>query len=254
MFNQTSENFRKFFFAEFTKELIRNSGATEIFELKKLLEEKKIRAKKELEERAGNEDEKLILSVKQKIKEEEKIEKVVGDPFEALSETVSKEKVLPRKESVVPEVKSNKFFAPKKLPPLSNIARPSGPVIIPVQRLPQNLQYIRPIPTSTSLDLGKLNPFAKDPTIISIECRGEDEKIIVKGSMGERNTGVVLNKEEIDGIINTFSEASRIPTMEGVYKVAVGRFVFSAIISEVVSSKFIIKKILYGGPRTLRRF
>ena len=62
----------------------------------------------------------------------------------------------------------------------------------------------------------------------------------------------ILSKEEINEIIIKFSQASKIPTHEGVFRVAVGKFIFSAIISDVISSKFIIQKMV-GGRRMIGR-
>jgi hypothetical protein len=78
--------------------------------------------------------------------------------------------------------------------------------------------------------------------------------VYVTGNMGNKKTGIVLSKDEIDEIINKFSEASKIPLGEGVFRVAVGKLVFSAIVSDVVSSKFIIKKLLYPSAPGYRRF
>ena len=53
----------------------------------------------------------------------------------------------------------------------------------------------------------------------------------------------MLNNEEINDVLNRSSTISRIPIHEGVFKIVVGKFILSAIISEVVGSKFIIRKI-----------
>ncbi len=124
--------------------------------------------------------------------------------------------------------------------PLPNILR------IPEPKLPSQLQYLKPIPTSTQIELGKLNPLIKDPTVRVIECNGADENIFVEGMMGKRKTDILLTKQEIIQIINKFSETAKIPAHEGVFKVAVGTLILSAIISEVISSKFIIRKMRYA--------
>jgi hypothetical protein len=226
MLRKTSLDFRKFFLLAFTRELIRNSGPSEVLELKNVLENKE-------EEGFGrsNEKGKLISSIKKKIKQEEKVAK-------AGIEDVSK-------------VFSN--FNPARIVP----AKPrvsSAPFMIPRQELPPQLQYIRPVLGNTEIDLGKLNSLVKDPLTRSIECRGADLPVYVTGNMGNKKTGIVLSKDEIDEIINKFSEASKIPLGEGVFRVAVGKLVFSAIVSDVVSSKFIIKKLLYPSSPGYRRF
>ena len=117
---------------------------------------------------------------------------------------------------------------------------------IPELRLPPTVQHIRPTPTRREIDLGKLNPLVKDPLVRTIECNGENEKIVVSGTMGRKNTSIVLGKEEIDGVIKKFSEEAKIPFEEGLFKAAVGRLILSAVVSDVTGSKFIIKKMGYG--------
>jgi type IV secretory pathway ATPase VirB11/archaellum biosynthesis ATPase len=77
----------------------------------------------------------------------------------------------------------------------------------------------------------------------NIECSGPDEKIIVSGAMGRKPTSITLSKEQIDEIIERFSQATRIPVSEGIYKVVHGNLILSAIVSEIIGSKFIIKKM-----------
>jgi len=61
--------------------------------------------------------------------------------------------------------------------------------------------------------------------------------------MGIKKTGIILDKEEIDNIIQRFSRETKIPVQEGIFKVVAGRLIFLAIISEIVGSKFTIKKM-----------
>ena len=71
------------------------------------------------------------------------------------------------------------------------------------------------------------------------------------GRMGRKKTGTVLSKEEIDEVIKTFSEAAKIPISEGIFKVVFGKLILSAILSDVIGSKFIIKKM--SGPPIYHR-
>lgn len=112
--------------------------------------------------------------------------------------------------------------------------------------LPLGLQYLKPIPKETSINLGKLNFFIKDPSVISIECDGEGKNIIVNAP-SQKNTDIFLTKEEIDQIIQEFSENSKIPIEEGIIKIAAGKLILLAIVSKIVSTKFIIRKI--NSPR-----
>lgn len=157
-----------------------------------------------------------------------------------------KEKIKERENPVLIKQRlSNPFPSMKK--------KPSIPVLnIPETKLPENLQYLKPIPTKLEMDLGKLNPLIKDPLVNSIECLGTDEPVVVRGRMGVKKTGIVLDKEEIDQIINKFSEEAKIPIHEGILRMAKGRLVLSAIVSKVIGSKFIIKKMAYQYPSLKR--
>jgi hypothetical protein len=113
---------------------------------------------------------------------------------------------------------------------------------IPVQQLPSHLEYLKPLPAPViEIDLYKLNHLLQDPAVKSI-IGNPDEKVSVVVPVGTRRTNIVLSKEDIDRIINVFSEKSKIPVTEGIYKVVVGNLTLSAIISQVIGPRFIIKK------------
>ena len=113
---------------------------------------------------------------------------------------------------------------------------------------PQFMQNLKPLPTSQQIDLGKLNPLLKDPTVTSIECNGADKNIIIRRMNEVRQTGIILNKDEIEQTLETFSRASKIPIDDGPFKLAYGILILSGIKSEsdVVETKFTIRKIIYS--------
>ncbi len=138
---------------------------------------------------------------------------------------------------------------PRPVPMPRPVTRPfvRHPLFIPEPRLPPHLEYLKPLPTpGVEIDLWKLNPLIKDPGVRILECN-PDERVIVTGSMGTKPTDIILTKEDINQIISRFSEFSRIPAEEGVYRVVGGNLILSAIISDVISSRFIIKKIPYSS-------
>lgn len=115
---------------------------------------------------------------------------------------------------------------------------------IPDLRLPETVSYLQPTPTPQYIDLGKLNPLIKDPLVKMIECFGPGENIVVSGLMGRKKTRIILSGEEINDIITRFSEATKIPVIQGIFRVAFGNLTLSAVISrEIPESEFIIKKI-----------
>ena len=203
---QFSKDFKKLFLLQFTKELILHSRQGELLQLQDLIKEEITENKKD-----------LIRSIKTQTS---KTKKELQEEDLDFSESFNR---------VKPKIYS----------------RPQTPTI-PEIRLPPHLQYLRPVPRNIEMDLEKLNGLVKDPAVKIIECNGPDEHIIVRGSMGVKPTNIVLGKEEIDKIIETFSQVAHIPTHEGVYRVVAGRLILSSIISDVVGSKFIIKKMLYA--------
>ncbi|RLG11014.1 hypothetical protein DRN73_06450 [Candidatus Pacearchaeota archaeon] len=162
-----------------------------------------------------------------------------------------KNKVEEKKQNKKQEVKElvKEELIPKKIM-FKPLPKPFKPLpkrlIIPPPRFPLRLQYIKPTPTPTplKLDLGKLNPLIQDPLVQTIECQGPDKKIIVR-TPRERKTEISLTKQEIDDIIDKFSKQAKIPVEEGIFRVVVGNLNLSAIISNIIGTKFIIKKLKY---------
>lgn len=220
MLKQTSKSFKARFILQFTEELIKS---TEIY--------RELRIKKEvhsvIREREKREEFRPGIDIRNIVKE-----KIKRDVRRA---TQLEKEGLPL------------GLATLSKPPVIRRIRQVPKVLrIPEPILPPTVQHIRPIPTRREIDIGKLNPLIKDPLVKIIECNGPDEKIVVGGTMGRKNTNIILSKEEIDGVIKKFSEETKIPAEEGIFKAAVGRLIISAIVSDITGSKFIIRKMSYG--------
>lgn len=232
MLKQTPKDFREFFMIEFTKELIRSTEKYKEFFIQQ--EIKEVIRRKNLEKQ-------IRLRRENKIKKT--FNKTVRDKLKRDSQKI---KDLGREESL-PEFKKKttlKTSWPKEfIQKVSGRGRSSSPLRIPEIRLPETVKDITPVFSSREIDLEKLNTLIKDPLVREIECNGPNEKVIVRGGMGRKSTGILLSEEEIDNIIGRFAEAAKIPVSTGIYKVVYGRLILSAIISEVISPKFIIKKM-----------
>jgi len=226
---KTKENFnfvqfKKFFLLEFTKQLIKHSASSEIFELQTALE-------KEREYKLEEERAKIKEIMKQRKRE------------------VSKKPLLRKTEEIRSILHpSIGMFGNREVPHINPFKQSFRRAVhsIPELRFPVHLQYIKPVLTNREIELGKIDPLIKDSKVRIIECHGAGENIVVQGSMGTKKTKIILNKEEIEKVIQKFSKETKIPTQEGVFRVVIGRLVFLAIISEIVGSKFIIKKMLYN--------
>ena len=147
-----------------------------------------------------------------------------------------------------------KSFGPTVVSQRDDFIKPSSGVIskqntppilkIPEIRLPPQFAYLRPYATNEiDLDLGELNPFLADSAVNVIESNGPDKAVIVKGGMGTKPTNIILSEHEINNIIQIFSKKSKIPAGEGFTKIALGKYVLSAIVSRETGSKFIITKL-----------
>jgi len=234
MFENVSDEVKLKALLTFTRVLIKNSKNAEIFKLNEIL----IESKRPVKEANFLSKEEIKKRIKEEIKE--RIKKEVKIKFEKPKEDKIEEKTL-----------GEKFFKPKE--PVSSLVRKiKKPVSFSVRRvlrvpkvfLPPYLKSIKPIPSNkVSIDLGKLNPFIQDINVLSIETYGENEIVYVNGAMGRKPTNLKLSKTEIEEVINRFSEASKIPKREGLFKVAVGKLLLTATISESVSPRFIIEKI-----------
>jgi hypothetical protein len=208
-----SDDFKKIFLLAFTKELIRHSKNKDISNLQRIIELEESKRKEKISSSFHVEQVPLPTKLKESIPiPERKISARSPFPFQQLKQFT---KQISRRSLVIPEPK-----------------------------LPSHLEYLRPVPApSVEIDLFKINPLIKDPAVRIIEGN-PDDKVIVTGSMGTKPTSIVLNKEDIDRIINKFSEASKIPVTEGIYRVVIGNLVLSAVISSIVGSRFVIKKII----------
>jgi hypothetical protein len=250
--------FKKFFLLEFTRQLIRNSAPSEIFTLQTLLE-------KEREQR--------LKKTREKVKEifEERKKEIPEDQEKNLSTSAREIKGKTRE---IPSIMHAAIgmFRNQEIPHLNPFREPTflrepqvqqsqqrparfNPperirLVIPESKFPVHLQYIKPVPMNKEIELGKINPLINDSNVKVIECYGPGENLIVQGNMGVKRTAIILDKEEIDNTIQRFSRETKIPIQEGIFKVAAGRLIFLAIISEIVGSKFIIKKMLYESPQS----
>ena len=212
MLKSTSKDFRQEFILEFTKELIRNTYTY-----------KKIFIEKEVKIIVHHTPKDPILAPRKEVKEI--VRKKVQKDVERLDQLKQEEELM-------------YAFQQKR------IRRKPVPFLrIPTSPLPQTMQDIRPFATRAEIDMGKLNPLIRDPLVKIIECHGPDEKIIVTGRMGRKPTSITLRKEQIQEIIERFAEVTKVPVDEGVFKSVFGNLILSAMISEIVGSKFILSKM-----------
>ena len=61
-----------------------------------------------------------------------------------------------------------------------------------------------------------------------------------------KKTEIMLTAQEIQDVFAAFSHAAKIPVEENIIKIAAGNLILNGINSNVIGSKFIIKRIGLG--------
>jgi len=248
---KVQQNVGEYIFLTFTKELIRNTESYKKFIIN---EEARGFAVEEKQTERSVEKE-----IKEEVKESEKKEEDLKKVEKKYVQEIVREKIkrdsqnlfqLRKRTIETPSNEANPFksFFERRNP--QRWAIPPMPQI-PEPRLPPTVQYLRPFPVPVEVDLKKLTPLVRDPFVRIIECNGPGENTVVMGTMGRKRTGIILDKEEIEETIKIFSEVTNIPISEGIFRVVFGKLIFSAIVSDVIGSKFIIKK-MFGPPVSFR--
>ena len=108
-------------------------------------------------------------------------------------------------------------------------------------------------PSFVGLGLGKLSMFLSDPAIIALECQGPGIPITANRAGIIQKTNILLNETEIKDIVTQISEKTRIPILSGVFKAALENYIFTAVISDYVGTRFLIqKKKMPSVPQAFR--
>lgn len=117
-----------------------------------------------------------------------------------------------------------------------------NPLLFPKKNIEIPLNYTKPVRMrEEEIELYKVSSLMENPETKMI-IANPDEKVSIVTATGTEVTDLVLSREDINRIISSFSEKSKIPIKEGVYKVNFRNLTLSAIISEVIGSRFVIKR------------
>jgi hypothetical protein len=143
----------------------------------------------------------------------------------------------------------------KAVPQRQNIAQVVPPVTPPVQvpMAPKNSGSgtTNSPPSGGKLiltqDYGKIMPLLNDPTISTIDCPGPDKPIFVVRAEQRELTKISLNILEIKALLEKLADDAHVPLVEGVFRVSVNGLNINAIISEMLGTKFVIRKATAYG-------
>ncbi len=136
------------------------------------------------------------------------------------------------------------------MPPLVPIRRAIPPPVSIKKVVPQNIvppqQHIVPPPVKgdvgLSQDYGKIMPLLNDDSVSTIECHGDGKPLMIIRAGQRQPTRIVLSAKEIKEILDEISDAVHIPILEGVFRAAVDNFSINAVVSEIIGSRFVIKR------------
>lgn len=115
------------------------------------------------------------------------------------------------------------------------------PRVIPRKPIPAPIP-VKPIATEAQEGYGKLIPLLNDPSISMIECQGAGRPLKILRMGQTQLTRIVLIPQDIKNILGKVSHEARIPLMDGVFRAAVEGFTINAVISEMIGSRFVIRK------------
>jgi hypothetical protein len=146
---------------------------------------------------------------------------------------------MPRNIHIVPPAKGAQ--GEKQRNPTTQRYAPSNLPSIKSSRIYKNKIVARPgKPEATSMT--KLNFLTADPAVTEIECQGAEKPLLVRKGGVIQRTHVALTEKEITDILSEFSTKTKIPIIQGTFKVATGNLIMIAIISEILGPRFIIQK------------
>lgn len=132
---------------------------------------------------------------------------------------------------------SSSMFVRRVVSPQNQVPRMVRSENIPIlPNVPQGVQV------GLSQDYGKITPLLNDPSVSTIECQGAGKPIMIIRTGQKQITKIVLSANDIKNLLRKVSDTTHIPLLEGVFRAAVDNFSINAVISEVIGSKFIIKK------------
>ena len=154
------------------------------------------------------------------------------------------ERAKEKAKEFLPQIKIMKITEryPPEIPTRRTI--PIAPVpVSPMPRLSPAIQPKKPMPRLPSYsDFKKLSALLSDPSVSYIECPGAGKNVLVSRYGQKQITKIQPNKEDIREFLESVAEKARVPMLEGVFRAAVDNFMVSAVVSDMIGSRFIIKK------------
>lgn len=112
--------------------------------------------------------------------------------------------------------------------------------------IPEQMPVIENLPEEQAegFYLNKIQSLINDRNVVSIECPGPGKFLSVKKMGRKMITRIVLSQDDINLILDKFSEQAMIPRIGGIFKAIAENLIITAIDSDVAGPRFIITKII----------
>ena len=170
-------------------------------------------------------------------------EQVVMPPIQVRQVVMPpKQIVMPPRQVVMPPRQVRQVVAPRQavqIAPPIRVEEPSDVMISPM--------IMSEGAIDVEGDYGKISPLLNDPSVSTIECMGEGKELMIIRAGQKQRTRIVLSAKEILGVLNRVADETHIPLLEGVFRASLEGFSINAVISEMVGSRFVIKKATAYG-------
>lgn len=95
---------------------------------------------------------------------------------------------------------------------------------------------------TTVSGLSLINPLLSDPSVRGLECIGPSKPVLINKAGLIQTTNISLTTDEINIFMHEVSERTRIPLTQGLFKAVMGNLIITAVISDIIGTRFVIQK------------
>jgi len=99
-----------------------------------------------------------------------------------------------------------------------------------------------------AITLARIEQLLADPAVLSVECTSPGRPLLINRGGAIQTTALTLSPEEVSNIMQEISDRTRIPLTSGLFKAFFGNYIITAVMSELVGTRFIIQKRYYLAP------
>ena len=135
--------------------------------------------------------------------------------------------------------------------PIAPIMTQSRQIVPPVQNIPREIVAAPVLVPGKVIDVGegygKITPLFNDNSVSTIECAGEGKELMVIRAGQKQKTRIVLSDAEIRKVLQEVADKTHIPLLDGVFRATLSGFSINAVISDLIGSRFVIKKATAYG-------